>query len=131
LIILNVSNSVTPKINGFIKSSVAYGLQSNTFNSETVVENSPKPKTKTFSVIFNQVKQKIDVFFKFFLGQKFFFSSGTIFGTIFSSKSFLTATSRLFINKNIKSFCYKTAPGVFNTVGGFLVISGGGGKWQI
>jgi hypothetical protein len=104
LIILNVSNSVTPKINGFIKSSVAYGLQSNTFNSETVVENSPKPKTKTFSVIFNQVKQKIDVFFKFFLGQKFFFSSGTIFGTIFSSKSFLTATSRLFINKNIKSF---------------------------
>jgi hypothetical protein len=122
---------MTPKVTGSIKPSVSYGMQANTFASAPTQEKTPEPRSKTVAVFVEQIKEKIEVVVKSFLESRLFQSPGAIFGTIYSSKSFLTATSRLFINKTVDPYFYKTALGMSGTVGGFLIILGGEGKWQI
>lgn len=123
MITLSVSNSRAPKVSGSIRPSVSYGIQANTFANPSAKEEQSKPRPKTVFVGVVESTNGVQVVARLASGEEFVVPSGAIFGTIFSSKSFLTATSRLFIDKTLQSAPHKTAHGNFDAKGGFLLSS--------
>ena len=129
MITLSVSASRAPKVSGSIQPSVSYGLQANTFASAPAKngQSSPQPRTVFVGVV--EATKKTQVLVKLISREEFLVPSGEIFGTIFSPKSFLTATSRFFIDKTFQAISRETALGSDYATGGFLLPSGRS-SWQ-
>jgi hypothetical protein len=128
LISLSILQLPAPKVTGHIRSSVSFGFSNNTFQKPVETIEQPKRIIKLVTFKIEQIKQKIKNKIKYFKPKDNIVFSDNIFGTIYNAKSFLTATSRLSVDKKDVSPLLKAAHFVLCILGGFLMF--GGIKWQ-